>query len=255
MNTAAAPMGHNQPPSEIEMLQTRLNDNHSVLMQTAEKRIANAGKVPKVCKDDATAQKITDLIKLLNSVRQEMEKTHKVEKEPFLTGGRAVDGFFNTVIARIKRAADDASRPLTAFNMHKASEIKRLAAEQVEKERLEAEKHANAGHALQGEGMHAAAGVAFAEAEVYDRRADAAEEKVTAKPGQLVQTRSQTGAVASLRTKWVGTVIDRNLLDLETLRPYIHVDALATAVNAFVRAGWKQLKGAEIKEVPLTSVR
>lgn len=247
-----APAGHNQPPlSQLELLQQQ----HAILLSTADKRMANAARIPAICKDDAMAAKITDMIKLLNSARTEIGKTHEIEKAPYWNAGKVVDGVFNPVAKKLKAAAEQAGIPLTKFQMAKVAEERKLAAEQAERARLEAEKHANAGAALEQENMHAAAGVAFAEAEAYDKRADNAEAVMDAKPSELVQTRTKSGAVASVRVAWTGEITDRNKLDLDALRAYIPMDALVTAVKAFAKAEKRQITGARIFEDAKVGVR
>jgi hypothetical protein len=246
-NQPAQP-GHNNPPSEIELLQERLQEAHTELCNAIDKRLANAAKVPKVCKDDVTAQKITDMISLIIKAKSAAQKAHKSEKEPFLTQGRFVDNFFNSMIKKLDEAAKTINRPLTAWQQQKVAAARAAAAEEAEKARLEAEQHNNAGAALEAEGMHAAAGVAFAESEAYERRADAMDLTSAAKPNQIVQTRTASGAVASLRTTMKGEVINRNELDLESLRPYFHIDDLNGALKRFIAAGGTELKGAKIYE-------
>lgn len=246
-------LGGNNPPSQLELLQQQ----HAILLSTADKRMANAARIPAICKDDAMAAKITDMIKLLNSARTEIEKTHKIEKAPWLEGGRIVDGVFNPVAKKLTDAAREAGRPLTKFQLDKAAEVRRKAEEEAEKARLKAEKHANAGAALEQENMHAAAGVAFAEAEAYDKRADNAEAVMDAKPSELVQTRTKSGAVASVRMRTVGEVISVAELDLNTLRFFFSPDSLQRALDSFIRASEenRELKGAKIYETAKVSVR
>lgn len=246
-----AQAGHNSPPSQLELLQQQ----HATLLDTAEKRMANAARIPHVCANDATAQKITDMIKLLNSCRSEIEKTHEIEKAPYWNAGKVVDNFFNPVAKKLKSAAEQAGKPLTNFQMAKVEESRKAAALEVERARLEAEKHANAGAALESENMHAAAGVAFAEAEAYHNRAEDAAAVQDAKPSQLVQTRTKSGAVASVRTRWVGEVTSIAELDLNTLRYFFSPDALQQALGNYIKAGHRELEGAKIYETAAVGVR
>lgn len=244
-------LGGNNPPSQLELLQQQ----HATLLDVAGKRIANAARIPKVCATEDMAAKITDMIKLLNSARTETEKTHKVEKAPYLEGGRVVDGFFKPLVDKLTIAAKQAGQPLTAFQMAKVEESRKAAALEAERARLEAEKHANAGAALESENMHAAAGVAFAEAEAYDKRADDAQAMQEAKPSQLVQTRTKSGAVASVRTRIVGEVVNITELDLNTLRYFFSPDSLQQALNNYIKAGHRELKGAKIYVTETVGVR
>lgn len=251
LETNRLALGGNSPPSQLETLQQQ----HATLLDVANKRMANAARIPKVCATEDMAAKITDMIKLLNSARSEIEKTHKIEKAPWLEGGRVVDGLFNPLVKKLTDAAREAGKPLTTFQLAKAAEVRRKAEEEAERSRLEAEKHANAGAALESENMHAAAGVAFAEAEAYDKRAENAEAVQEAKPSQLVQTRTKSGAVASVRTRWVGEVTDLAELDLNTLRYFFSPDALQSALGNYIKAGHRDLKGAKIYETAAVGVR
>ena len=49
--------------------------------------------------------------------------------------------------------------------------------------------------------------------------------------------------------------LDRDALDLSTLRPFLPLDALEKAVRGFIRAGGRELKGVRIFENTATSVR
>ena len=64
-----------------------------------------------------------------------------------------------------------------------------------------------------------------------------------------------TESMSSLRTRWVGELDNKAELDLEALRPYLGVDLLQKAINAFVAAGGRELKGANIFEKSEAVVR
>lgn len=81
-----------------------------------------------------------------------------------------------------------------------------------------------------------------------DKRADAS-------AAELSRSRGELGSVSSLRTDWVFDSLDRQKLDLETLRAHIPVDALEQAVRSFIRAGGRDLRGVKIFETTTAVVR
>lgn len=87
-----------------------------------------------------------------------------------------------------------------------------------------------------------------------DKYADKLERKADASLADLSRTRGDH-SVSSISTHWQGEVVDRASLNLETLRPFLPLDALNQAVNAYVRAGGRQLAGARIWEEIKSQVR
>ena len=79
--------------------------------------------------------------------------------------------------------------------------------------------------------------------------------RLSPKPAELSRTRGEVGSVASLKGRWVGDVTDRAALDLEALRHYLPVAALQTALNGFIKAGGRDLRGAVIRLEQTASVR
>jgi len=91
----------------------------------------------------------------------------------------------------------------------------------------------------------------------YQRRVALAERqrRAEATPAELSRVRGEYGAVASLHREWTFGDLDRNALDLETLRPYFAVADLEKAVRAFIRAGGRSCRGVRIFETTTTRVR
>ncbi|QDV34934.1 hypothetical protein [Tautonia plasticadhaerens] len=256
MTTLALPtIGHNAPPSDAEMLRESLLSAHESLLTNAEKLVESVGRIPERCEDDSTAGKIGDLIKLLTGQRKNLESARVAEKEPFLSLGRAVDGFFKGYIDQLDAAKTKAQKPLDAYLKLKAEEERRRRLEEAEALRLQAEKEAEAAAALEAAQLQPLAESALDQAQVTEQQALRAHASAAAKPAGMAQARGSSGSLASLRTRWVGEVTDRNQLDLDALRAHIPLEALQKAVNAFVAAGGRELKGAKIFEKSEAVVR
>lgn len=78
-----------------------------------------------------------------------------------------------------------------------------------------------------------------------DRFARKAERQTVAGMADFSRTRGDS-SMASITEKWVGRVEDRAAIDLEALREHLPFDALEQAVQSFVNAGGRELKGAYI---------
>lgn len=83
----------------------------------------------------------------------------------------------------------------------------------------------------------------------------AREKAATAKAADMSTVRGDYGGHSSLRTEWMGEILDRAALDLEMLRSHIPAEALDQAVRSFIKAGGRKLKGARIYEHTRAVVR
>lgn len=82
----------------------------------------------------------------------------------------------------------------------------------------------------------------------HDRTATKARRTVGAKASALTRVRGDLGSVTSLKTVWKVDALDKDVVDLEVLRPYLATDDVIAAANRFVAAGGRKLKGATIIE-------
>jgi hypothetical protein len=90
---------------------------------------------------------------------------------------------------------------------------------------------------------------------IQEQTANRLDKEAEARPAELSRTRTETGALASLRTVWIGEIVDITALDLNQLRHHISPAALQTAINSFVKAGGRELAGAKIFEQSNVVVR
>jgi hypothetical protein len=159
---------------------------------------------------------------------------------------------------RKKDAADRAAR--------KAKED----AEQAQRDKLAAEEAARAererAKTAKTEAALTHANIADANREVrtaasLTRHADAdvrkAERAAGAKLSEVSGVKGEYGGQSSLRTRWVGIIMDRKKLDLEALRDFMSDDDLQKALDKFVSVhkGGRKLKGAVIQEESNTTFR
>lgn len=116
------------------------------------------------------------------------------------------------------------------------------AAGQAEALDQQAEEHADDAEDLEGQAGRLA------------KRASSAQRRAEASPADMSRERSEMGTVSSIAKSWKVTGINRDELDLDLLRGYLHPDAVEVAVRAYMMAhrndaGGPTLKGATFEQI------
>lgn len=251
---ARAMLGHNLPP-----LDELLPEETTELVARRDELLGSFARMPLTVDSDEVNGKAADLVRMMNSCIKSVEAARVARKEPYLAGGRQIDAHFAlikdpitkaakavemrmTVYQREKAAAERAAREAEARRQAAEAEAARKAAEEAE---LVAESDEQLAVAIAAE---EAAAQAAADAETARRAAEAS-------AADLSRSRGELGAVSSLRTFFDFKDLDKERLDLETLRAFIPMDALEKAVRAFVRSGGRELRGVTIFRNTSTVVR
>lgn len=247
-------IGHNNPPSDMEILQERITENNKELMGSVELLLDDARAMPRIISDDDQAGAFADKIKQITGAMKSLESTRVAEKEPYLALTRAVDGYFKVPSGKLEAAKKWLSEPLNNYQQEKAMQERVRRENEAAALRKKADEEAAASAALE-KSNPVAASIGMVNAVVTEQQAQHVQQSVSAKPSELASTRGTSGALATLRTRTVGEIIDRKELDLNALRPYFTEDALQKALNAAVSAGVRELSGARIFQKTDTVVR
>lgn len=244
---------------DADTMREYLYEEINAIASRKDALLDSVSRVPALVTDEDTAGKVADLTKLIAACIKNAEADRVARKEPFLEGGRVIDGVFRGITEPLTRAKADVERRLTLWQREKAEaerrrreEIARQVREEAERQRKEAEE---AERKARTETDIDAAISADTLAAQREADAIAAQRAAEARPAELSRQRSDYGAVASLRRFWDMEGLDRDALDLETLRPFIPLDALEKAVRAFIRSGGRELRGCRIFENTATTVR
>ncbi len=259
--SAPAPIGHNRPRLDV-LTKPELVEDHAELVRECDALKVRAKALPIVDatlaeKPDAElGQMIADYSAFqisVNATLAEVEQHRADTKAPYKAVTDAVDGFFNKELR-------DGLNPLKATA---AALGGRIGAEKGRRERAAAEAHAAALRQAEQERLAAAAALEDAgrhtEADTHLRATEAIGDMATKAEAAVVETRfgkTQTSfGTASTRTV-ERRAIDRATLDLESLRPFLGVDALDAAVRAW-RAVNKgvALRGVTFTDEPILSTR
>lgn len=258
MNQAAPAVGHNKPPPDItldiDVITNQLKAKHGPLLKKAEELIAADARILPRCETEEYSVKLTNFIKQANEVSKLLDKNRLEENRPFKEAGKAVDTLFNGCDKRLEAIKNKASRLLTAWLQAKVQREQQARLAAAEELRKEAQAQEAAALALQQAGRkHEAAEVMHAAEKIADN-ADHMATTATLKTAVVAQVQG-AASNASLRTKWVGEILNKSDLDIELLRPFISLDALQRAIDLYIAAGNRELKGAKIYEKSSAAVR
>jgi hypothetical protein len=231
----------------------------AALLARRDQLVEGVAHMPEAIEDEDTERRASDLARMIGAAIKVSETTRMARNEPARQAQALVNAVYGRISEPLTRARNIVLQKLTVFQRAKADaarrrleEVARQQREQAERERLEAEMLAQIAKtepeldvALGREEM----------ARQTDADADRTERMAQAKPAELSRTRGEYGSVASLRTVWEFSDLDRDNLDLAALRPYLPQAALEQAVRAYIRAGGRTLRGVHIYSSTKTSVR
>jgi hypothetical protein len=223
--------GGNNPPSQIELM----TEKHKPLLDRLDKLAARATDLPTVIKNEEHLTAVTAVVLEVRTLSGDERKAFKAEKEPWLTGSREVDTFFNTTFRdriermaeKLQRRCDDYAREQAAAQRAALAEQERKAKAEADRQAALAEKHAGTGRAAQHE----------TRAEVAESHAQAAGEAANAPVADLTRVRTG-GATVSGKETWVGKIEDFGKLQasLGPLGSYFKPDEIEGAVARMAKA-------------------
>lgn len=240
--------------------------------------------------DDETKALVTSLIKRFRDTAKSLNGLHDKEKQPYLRGGQAVDQFFYGLVDQCARrdkknrpgAADVLNDMLTDYDRRKlAEEQERRRAEAAEAARIAREKEAAELKALQeaeqrrleaerarkpetkevkaeiATAAEQEASAAVVETTVAAARAQDAHMATLARPADIMRTRGADGTLSTMKQEPYAEIVDRDKLDRDKLWPYIPLEALQRALNAYAKTTdyTVPMEGASIGRRPKSVVR
>lgn len=243
-------IGANEPP-----LADRLEIEHAAIADETAALAKRADAAPKEVASDADVEVIGGIVKDARALTNRARNAHKIEKEPYLTGGKAVDAFFKVFTERLDRIVTILEGRASAYHNRKAEEERRRRAEEAariraeeDRKRLEAEKAKR--EATQARKIE--------EADRLSTHADAMEASAAAPAADMIEkTRTASGVSVSAETKWEYRIVDYQLIPLDKLRPYLKREEVEKAIRSFVRINKnaEPLSGVEIFEDIKTKFR
>lgn len=253
--SAAPMMGHNKPGEESP-LKTRLEADHADLLGDINALADKANRAPKTIKSEDQLGLVGDLAKSASAIIKRADTARSAEKEPYLTAGREIDGFFRAAIERMERIKTVLGQRATEYLRLKEAEERREREEKARREREEAQRLLAEAARAEEAGKIGKAEAAKDKAELAFDKAERAEREAAAPAGDLVRTRSASGAsLTTLRKTWAFEIVDLGAVDLAALRPYIARADIEKALRTFVQKGGRQIAGVRIFEESSAAIR
>ena len=233
-------IGHNNPPTELEILHDALQEKNQDLAAKAAELHKRALEIGEVSSDEA-AEDLLNLIAAIKAVERAAKDRGDADKAPINAQWDVVHGFYKKLAEPLAKVRSGSLEPArTKFLTEKAAREK-AAREAAAKAAREAAEKAAAEARLrekwaQDEAERKEAAEAAIRAGVTQAVATEVEERAGAAPADLARTRTSMGAMGTLVTTLASRVTDRSTVDLVALRPYISDDAIVAAIREYGRA-------------------
>lgn len=247
---AIAEIGHNNPPSEKELLEQKLKENYKA--EAAEFQRLSDHILPTEVKDEKQAGELADYVKAIKSFMSRIAEVHKAEKAVFLECGNVVQKWRNNYDAEANGLISAVDRVLKPFLDKKEEE------EAQRRRQIAAKALAEAADLAEEAKAHEAEGIVDTAEELQQASEDAADyATMMSNSAAAVQAKARgvAGSLASTKKPWVGEIISKEDLDLEVLRPYMTMADLDKALKAGVRSGLRKCRGATITQQSKISYR
>jgi hypothetical protein len=237
-----AVIGGNNPP-----LEEVLGDTHKDIVSEFDKMIIRANGTPREIKDDDDLGKVGELVTDVMGLSKRLDAKRVEEKEPYLTGGRKVDGFFKQYTERLDRITSVFTDLASAFQRKKAADAARAAAEEAAALRAEEERLRQQAEAAK---RPATAAKKEDAADEIAAKADEAEARASVAANDFSKVKTETGVTAGAKKDWTFDITDYENIPLDRLRPYFKRAEVETALKAYVKIhkGASQLPGVHFKE-------
>lgn len=227
--------GANFPPPDLKVgqdLADELAASNQDLLARQMELLGGVERVPDSIDDDEMSSKLAAFLTQLNGFVKHADAERQKRKEPYLSGGRVVDGFFSQLMLPITKAFTALNSRQTAYGVAKANRIRREAEERARLEReeaarkqREAEKAERDRKAAERDAKRAVDETARKESEAKARdaqaRADAArnaQDEANAQAGAAAKTANSSDAELSrvrgdmagmsIRTRYTFDVVD-----------------------------------------------
>jgi hypothetical protein len=239
-------MGHNTGAERAKQVTSQLEVDYASLVEEAHKLQVGLHALPGKVTNKDDLGNISKTIVDMRNVMVRAEAYRKAEKEPYWESGKAVDGFFGSMVDALDKATTDLNARIRVFQDEQiAAERKRRRDEEekaraaAEEARAAAERARKPSNILKHEETAAA----------LDIEANRMAAQQHQKAADLTRTRfGDKNVLVTTREQGYARVIDYGKLNLDILRPYIPQAALEQAVKTYARQHQfkASLAGAEI---------
>lgn len=258
-NPRAIP-GSNQAPDHAQQVSQRMAEEYAELAKSTTGVLDEARALPESVDDEAALKAFSDVVVRMRDTVGRAEGARIAEKEPFLRGGQAVDGYFNTIKARLEKGMEILTKRVNIYQQRKLAEERerrRIEAEateraarearetearlarEAEERRLAAERARKPEHietksaaAVEAE---QAASAALVEASLAADRAEEAHIDTLRKPADMTRSQFGDGRLVTMRQVGYVEITDKMALDPAVLWPFIKEEHALQALKAWAK--------------------
>lgn len=234
-------------------LPVRLAAETFALASRRDGLLAAVARVPEIT-DDAVSGKVADFVRQMGEHVKAATDWKDAAKKPVLALDRAIMAQHADLTGSIEAAKKSILGRQTTYLVAKEARERAVREEQERVAReaaAEAERQAQAAAASVTTEEDLQAAIAAEEAAAKAQAdADAAEAAAKVKPAELTRITGHLGTTTSLVKPWVflPESINMQIIDLESLRPYLSPEDLHKALRAAIKAGRHEIKGVTIKQ-------
>jgi hypothetical protein len=179
--------------------------------------------------DDEVLALIAENMRMAGALARTAEDHRETHKEPFWEGGKAIDRWFKTFQAPLAAAMAPVQAAMDAYGAAKLARQQAEAAAAAKLAQAEADRATDRAAQALREGRSASDALdAAADATA---RAEEADERAQARPADLTRVKSDYGAVASVRQKWMWRVVDLKKVPKKYTKTVIDEEAVKLAAK------------------------
>lgn len=249
---ALAEPGHNNPPTLPEILAEKYPKFAADIDVLRER--ANA--LPVKIEDDEVAGQAADVVKDANALAKKIDGARVAEKEPHLTAGREIDGFFKGLAAKPEQISVILNQRSTNYLRAKREAENARLAELARIEREDAARKLKEAQEAEEANRPRTAALALEEATEAEDRASNIDLQASA-PREPEKIHSTSGTAIATQMIWAYEIQNFGEIDLNRLRPYIDRETVEKALRAHIRIhkGAEEIPGVRIFEDVKASIR
>jgi chromosome segregation ATPase len=133
-------IGHNNPPSPIEIFEADMKAKYPEYFNRAQLLIDAKDRVPPEIKNEDEAKKVGDYLKQVKELAKTIDALREGEKQPFLEKCRVVDGTFGKWLDSLKQVRSFVDPIQAKWVQAKKDAAERARAEEAARKKAEAEE-------------------------------------------------------------------------------------------------------------------
>jgi hypothetical protein len=233
-SNASSMLGDNRPKEvDTTPITDMLDRDYAAAEARTRELLDQARKLPMTVTADDQVEPFALVIRSLRDHSATVEAYRKAEKEPYLRGGQAVDGWFGQIAERLDKTLKVLHHRVNDYQQEKLARERRAREEAERKAREEARVAEEAAKRARNEARKRELEI---EAQMAKQRADLAAEQAAQAPADITRQRFGSGAMATMARDPKVEIVDWDLLPLDRLRPYLRRDDIEKAVRAWAKA-------------------